>query len=146
MPSNLTAQWVAKGLLRRRPELNRGEGICSPAPNHSATPPLLYQLHCNKKAGPGSGAGDLERTTGFEPATPTLARSCSTTEPRPHCVACAILLACLKALQPTWNCCSAPRRAESTLPARALRQLGHLAQLGLLDLLDDELRDPLPPS
>jgi hypothetical protein len=27
---------------------------------------------------------DLERTTGFEPATPTLARWCSTTEPRPQ--------------------------------------------------------------
>ena len=26
----------------------------------------------------------LERTTGFEPATPTLARLCSTTEPRPR--------------------------------------------------------------
>ncbi len=26
----------------------------------------------------------VERTTGFEPATPTLARWCSTTEPRPH--------------------------------------------------------------
>ena len=26
----------------------------------------------------------LERTTGFEPATPTLARWCSTTEPRPR--------------------------------------------------------------
>jgi hypothetical protein len=72
--------------LRRRPELNRGTGICSPLPNHSATPPVLYELHCNKKAGPGSGAGALERTTGFEPATPTLARSCSTTEPRPRCL------------------------------------------------------------
>ena len=29
-------------------------------------------------------ASDLERTTGFEPATPTLARWCSTTEPRPQ--------------------------------------------------------------
>ena len=27
----------------------------------------------------------VERTTGFEPATPTLARLCSTTEPRPRC-------------------------------------------------------------
>ena len=37
--------------------------------------------------GRGQPARDLEaveRTTGFEPATPTLARWCSTTEPRPH--------------------------------------------------------------
>src|ERR1700739_1607698 len=39
-------------------------GFCRPAPYHLATPPR----------------GVLERETGFEPATPTLARSCSTTE------------------------------------------------------------------
>jgi hypothetical protein len=31
-----------------------------------------------------NSAFDLERTTGFEPATPTLARWCSTAEPRPR--------------------------------------------------------------
>ena len=31
---------VGSKRLRRRPELNRGTGICSPLPNHSATPPL----------------------------------------------------------------------------------------------------------
>ena len=43
MPSNLTKQKTYTGLLRRRPELNRGTGICSPLPNHSATPPLQQE-------------------------------------------------------------------------------------------------------
>ena len=32
----------------------------------------------------GYAADKMERETGFEPATSTLARSCSTTEPFPH--------------------------------------------------------------
>ncbi len=66
---------------RRRPESNRCDGFCRPAPNHSATSPVPddYDL------GPSS-----ERKTGFEPATSTLARLRSSQlsyfrERRRHC-------------------------------------------------------------
>jgi hypothetical protein len=42
-------------------------------------PPVRGPSHCRRSEVPF-----LERTTGFEPATPTLARWCSTAEPRPR--------------------------------------------------------------
>ena len=45
-----------------------------PLTHHRRVPPLDQR----------ATSSDLERTTGFEPATPTLARWCSTAEPRPR--------------------------------------------------------------
>jgi hypothetical protein len=45
-----------------------------------ATVPILYRIHCAANA----PEKILERAKGFEPSTPTLARSCSTTELHPH--------------------------------------------------------------
>ena len=54
---------------RRRPELNRGDGFCRPAPNHSATSPVLQpQDRGHRRAGrkdrhrAGLGAEDGART------------------------------------------------------------------------------------
>src|SRR5205085_672688 len=55
----------SRGCWRGRPGLNRGWGFCRPLPYHLAAAPLRKLL---------------ERETGFEPATSTLARSHSTTE------------------------------------------------------------------
>jgi hypothetical protein len=53
--------------LRWRRESNPCARLCRPLPHHSATPPL------------GIDASSIsERMTGFEPATPTLARLCAT--------------------------------------------------------------------
>ena len=58
---------------RRRPDLNRGWRFCRPLPYHLATAPS------DQKRGL-IGGRRMERETGFEPATSTLARSHSTTE------------------------------------------------------------------
>ena len=77
---------------RRRPDLNRGWRFCRPLPYHLATAPLNCAkriafdsevgLPCAKVrlAGGGTKLSRMERETGFEPATSTLARSHSTTE------------------------------------------------------------------
>ena len=56
---------------RRRPDLNRGWRFCRPLPYHLATAPLGENRRREER---------MERETGFEPATSTLARSHSTTE------------------------------------------------------------------
>ena len=54
---------------RRRPDSNWGWGLCRPMPYHLATSPF------SKKGRFNTGLFEfLERATGFEPATPTLAR------------------------------------------------------------------------
>src|SRR5690606_21935109 len=75
---------------RRRPDSNRGSKICSLLPYHLATAPTERGARDRRAdASPpsdpereeGAGApapGDPERETGLEPATPTLARWCST--------------------------------------------------------------------
>ena len=60
---------------RRRPDLNRGWRFCRPLPYRLATAPSLKDNELGK---------NMERETGFEPATSTLARSHSTTELFPH--------------------------------------------------------------
>jgi len=49
---------LAKRASRRRPELNRSTGICSPLPNHSATPPQYK----SRTQGAGPRADDGIRT------------------------------------------------------------------------------------
>src|SRR2546425_6593186 len=95
------------GIWRRRPDLNRGWRFCRPLPYHLATAPdeicegrnsgsrdlrpTSYKArgaewamgpHGAERAERGEGPPReiLERETGFEPATSTLARSHSTTE------------------------------------------------------------------
>ena len=67
-------------IWRRRPDLNRGSRFCRPLPYHLATAP--FTLFRGMSAHPRRGRSEevLERETGFEPATSTLARSHSTTE------------------------------------------------------------------
>ncbi len=54
----------------------------------AATSEMRVERRTDDGSGESRTAGfplvDVERTTGFEPATPTLARWCSTTEPRPR--------------------------------------------------------------
>ena len=78
---NLSAFQVNLGLSkwRRRPDLNRGWRFCRPLPYHLATAPIKVN-HRHKKTRDGGLREILERETGFEPATSTLARSHSTTE------------------------------------------------------------------
>jgi hypothetical protein len=86
---------------RRRPDLNRGWRFCRPLPYHLATAPI-GGLKNNERPARGRSAfrvsvrlraygvsarhsspefwRKMERETGFEPATSTLARSHSTTE------------------------------------------------------------------
>src|SRR6185503_8124524 len=66
---------------RRRPDLNRGWRFCRPLPYRLATAPHKRQTAglATRPAEPGEKKM-LERETGFEPATSTLARSHSTTE------------------------------------------------------------------
>src|SRR4026207_1197786 len=94
---------IAKEIWRRRPDLNRGWRFCRPLPYHLATAPLdrwkdvrisTSPVIISRRPGvvvraPRGGAGGagrgpprliMERETGFEPATSTLARSHSTTE------------------------------------------------------------------
>ena len=61
-------RWVG---WRRRRDLNAGWRFCRPLPYHLATAPSGM---------PERREGKMERETGFEPATSTLARSHSTTE------------------------------------------------------------------
>src|SRR3989338_8254958 len=76
--------------------------------NHLATPP-----HTSTGSGPTPGPRleTMERETGFEPATPTLARLCSTTELFPREIACFTRLT---------ECNKSPRggqlRSPSALP------------------------------
>ena len=63
---------------RRRPDLNRGWRFCRPLPYLLATAPRRKSARA--QTGPAFSAEKLERETGFEPATSTLARSHSTTE------------------------------------------------------------------
>src|SRR5262249_57637508 len=75
---------------RRRPDLNRGWRFCRPLPYLLATAPgseSMRRLVCHPKlSGPAAASfavsreRKMERETGFEPATSTLARSHSTTE------------------------------------------------------------------
>ena len=62
---------------RRRPDLNRGWRFCRPLPYHLATAPRRVLIAALEGA---ALEGMMERETGFEPATSTLARSHSTTE------------------------------------------------------------------
>ena len=63
-----------------------GRGFCRPLPYHLGTAPLLLRTTFRNRAGassehePVGNKRNLERETGFEPATSTLARSHSTTE------------------------------------------------------------------
>ena len=70
----------------------RSHGVHYEPGPHTGTAHLPPILTCTSRLRSGGPAGPypsdlhfLERTTGFEPATPTLARLCSTTEPRPRC-------------------------------------------------------------
>src|SRR6516225_9458704 len=63
---------------RRRPDLNRGWRFCRPLPYLLATAP--WEQPARAKVGSQPLERKLERETGFEPATSTLARSHSTTE------------------------------------------------------------------
>src|SRR5216684_3449154 len=99
------AMRICEGNWRRRPDLNRGWRFCRPLPYHLATAPIglkagtrgpkgphyiaqgascgfsdLRRLACQPKLARFSREQRLERETGFEPATSTLARSHSTTE------------------------------------------------------------------
>ena len=65
---------------RRRPDLNRGWRFCRPLPYLLATAPRKEQRRVNATRPTYRGEKLLERETGFEPATSTLARSHSTTE------------------------------------------------------------------
>src|SRR5699024_5577826 len=56
--------------------------ILSPVRLPIPPPRPNFQSDCSQSA--RSGSKSSKRTTGFEPATPTLARWCSTTELRPH--------------------------------------------------------------
>src|SRR5881409_1586023 len=62
---------------RRRPDLNRGWRFCRPLPYLLATAPQNGARATKARA---ASVKRLERETGFEPATSTLARSHSTTE------------------------------------------------------------------
>src|SRR3954466_8034240 len=66
---------------RRRPDLNRGWRFCRPLPYRLATAPRKKRMAglAARPDRPGEKKM-LERETGFEPATSTLARSHSTTE------------------------------------------------------------------
>ena len=65
---------------RRCPELNRGTGFCRPLPEplgHTAMPPLAERPSGSPEGTTRRGAGRprrVERMTGLEPATLTLAR------------------------------------------------------------------------
>src|SRR6185503_19474886 len=79
---------------RRRPDLNRGSRFCRPLPYHLATAPIRnVRSGVSRRPFPLRSLCELqgttfawieerrlERETGFEPATSTLARSHSTTE------------------------------------------------------------------
>ena len=76
---------------RRRPELNRGWRFCRPLPYRLATAPLgsdrpvvgwleTGRATCGDSVAWSWAVCEVERETGFEPATSTLARSHSTTE------------------------------------------------------------------
>src|SRR5262249_50190390 len=67
----------SEGMWRRRPDLNRGWRFCRPLPYLLATAPLKMTRGPRR---PAHRAKKLERETGFEPPTSTLARSHSTTE------------------------------------------------------------------
>ena len=78
-------------IWRRRPDLNRGWRFCRPLPYHLATAPtkmcslgILARVETQAINSVPQPSRDperrLERETGFEPATSTLARSHSTTE------------------------------------------------------------------
>src|SRR4051794_15320486 len=88
----LVSEW------RRRPDLNRGWRFCRPLPYLLATAPRKRRMAglATRPAEPGEK--NLERETGFEPATSTLAKSHSTTElfppepPKYHTVGSAFKL------------------------------------------------------
>ena len=65
---------------RRRPDLNRGWRFCRPLPYLLATAPRKEERRVSRPAYVPRRDELLERETGFEPATSTLARSHSTTE------------------------------------------------------------------
>ena len=69
--SSVKRIWLSE-VWRRRPDLNRGWRFCRPLPYHLATAPSGRKN--------GRTWKKLERETGVEPATSTLARSHSTTE------------------------------------------------------------------
>jgi hypothetical protein len=71
------ARGLLGGVWRRRPDLNRRWRFCRPLPYHLATAPTTTQIWLRDRSNSGR---KLERETGFEPATSTLARSHSTTE------------------------------------------------------------------
>ena len=64
--------------LRPRRLPFRHARVTEPYPGTSRTQPAEYEKH------PGTARVTLERKTGFEPATFSLARRCSTTEPLPQ--------------------------------------------------------------
>jgi hypothetical protein len=65
---------------RRRPDLNRGWRFCRPLPYHLATAPKVRVSRGGESTRARVSERKMERETGFEPATSTLARSHSTTE------------------------------------------------------------------
>src|SRR4051812_44686986 len=81
VPAVLVGVWLRN--WRRRPDLNRGWRFCRPLPYHLATVPNLARNEeraVKARACILEQAREVERETGFEPATSTLARSHSTTE------------------------------------------------------------------
>jgi hypothetical protein len=76
--TNLDSRWEG---WRRRPDLNRGWRFCRPLPYLLATAPRSQSVRAfGGRPSPSAESEGLERETGFEPATSTLARSHSTTE------------------------------------------------------------------
>ena len=94
--------------------------------SHLATPPYT---------GPDSvSAPKVERETGFEPATPTLARLCSTTELFPHTSASQTSANCNKRLEE----CQLTGASGHLTPEVFRRLLGR-------GRVDEETRSPLEP-
>src|SRR5438309_7157935 len=88
------------------------------------------------KAAPPLTCTFLERTTGFEPATPTLARLCSTTEPRPRCPY-------VSATSRRRERSSPAGVAEPSVAPGGVRQLVDDGESGLLDGHDHQLGHPV---
>ena len=113
---------------RRGSESNRRLRSCSPLHNHSATAP--------ETKNPGDPeAGNLERETRFELATPTLARLCSTTELFPLGLSAVLIgkhwssgedsTAGYPAVKPTLHLCwLTAQTLPTSFPASALVPLG----------------------
>lgn len=101
LPGNAGADDLAiRRLLARLALLRLSRGIFSgwsgrwdSNPRHRAWKARALPLSYVRNPSRDATTGDLERAKGFEPSTPTLARSCSTPELRPPEVACGCVIA-----------------------------------------------------